>query len=209
MTNLARYFNEPLIIPPITPDRAGHGVPSDHMGVAATPNTSQGQPATRQKIRKEIRPLPESLLQTFEFKLAAENFDILSQLPVQHMVEKFQDVTSKLMSETFPVKNIVISPDDKPWFNESLRKLKRLRLREYNRHGRSRNYLGLVSKFDQKAKAEIAKYIQKVKLEVTAGKRGSSYPAIKRLGLRPGDSAQTVFQLPGHAELGLSSAQSA
>ena len=66
-----------------------------------------------------------------------------------------------------------------------------------------------MSNFDEKAKAEIAKYIQKVKLEVTEGKRGSSYPAIKRLGLRPGDSAQAVFQLPVHAELGLSSAQSA
>ena len=209
VTNLARYFNEPLIIPPIIPDQAGHGVPSDHMGVAATPNTSQGQPATRQKIRKEIQPLPESLLLTFEMKLAAENFDVLSQLPVQHMVDKFQDITSKLMSETFPVKNIVISPHDKPWFNESLRKLKRLRLREYNRHGRSKKYLRLVSNFDVRAKAEIAKYIQKVKLEVTEGKRGSSYPAIKRLGLRPGDSAQAVFQLPGHAELGLSSAESA
>ena len=60
VTNLARYFDEPLIILPIMPDRAGHGVPSDHSGVSAPPNTRQGQPANRNIIRKVIRPLPES-----------------------------------------------------------------------------------------------------------------------------------------------------
>ena len=64
-TNLARYFSEPVIIPPIQPDRAGHGVQSDHSGVEAIPNTSQGQGEIRTKIKKKIRPLPESLIQTF------------------------------------------------------------------------------------------------------------------------------------------------
>ena len=45
--------------------------------------------------------------------------------------------------------------------------------------------------------------------DVTMGKRGSSYPALKRLAQRPGDDAITAFQLPAHAELNLSSAQSA
>merc|ERR1712129_520667 len=45
-SNLARYFNEPRIIPPIQPDRVGHGVPSDHNGVEAIPNTAQGKVAT-------------------------------------------------------------------------------------------------------------------------------------------------------------------
>ena len=94
-------------------------------------------------------------------------------------------------------------------FNENLRKLKRLRQRTYTRHGRCPKYLKIVSKFNEKSKAEIAKYMKKVKLEVTEGKRGSFYPALKRLGLRPGDTAQTGFQLPGHAERNLTSAQSA
>ena len=136
---------------------------------------------------------------------------MLDNLSPQHMVEKFQAVTSELMVSTFPVKKIIISTDDKPWFNEELRKLKRLRLREYGRNGRSSKYLKIVSSFDLKSKTEIAKYIQKVKLEVIEGKRGSSYPAIKRLGLKPGDQtqSQSVFQLPAHADLRLSSAESA
>ena len=147
------------------------GAPSDHSGVVATPNTSQGQPATRQKICKEIRPLPESLLGIFEARLAAENFEYLRELPVQEMVDTFQNVTTKLLAETFPTKKILVSSEDRPWFNENLRKLKRLRQREYNRHGRSPKYLKIVSNFDEKSKAEMAKYIKKVKLEVTDGKQ--------------------------------------
>ena len=81
-TKLALYFNEPEIIPAITPDRVGYGVPSDHSGVIATPNTNQGQAAIRTKTKKRIRPLPESLLSTFEIRLASQNFDFLNGLSV-------------------------------------------------------------------------------------------------------------------------------
>ena len=60
-----------------------------------------------------------------------------------------------------------------------------------------------------KKKTEISKNLDKIKAEVTEGKRGSCYPALKRLGLRPGEETQSGFQLPEHAEHSLSSAQSA
>ena len=31
VSNLASFFNEPVIIPPILPDRTGHGAPGDHL----------------------------------------------------------------------------------------------------------------------------------------------------------------------------------
>ena len=134
---------------------------------------------------------------------------MLRQLPVQNMVDTFQNMTDKLLSETFPIKKITISPDDRPWFNENLRKLKRLRQREYSKHGRSEKYLKIMSSFTEKSKAEILKYMNKIKSEVTEGKRGSTYPAIKRMGVGPAEPTQAGFQLPAHAELNLSSAQSA
>ena len=209
VTNLARYFNEPEIIPPIMPDRPGHGVPSDHSGVSATPNTSQGQPAIRNKIRKKIRPIPESLLQTFERKLKAQNFNALKNLPVTDMVGHFQKLSDRLLTEIFPEKEIVVSPEDKPWFNERLRTIKRQRQREYNRHGRSVKYIELASKFEQIFKSELSKYLEKIKLEVAEGKRGSTYPTLKRLGLQPGETTHGGFQLPGHVDQNYSSAQSA
>ena len=71
-----------------------------------------------------IRPLPESLLQVFGDKLEKLNFHNLEDLPSNEMVEHFQNTLQKLVCETFPEKEIIISPEDKPYFNEYLRMLK-------------------------------------------------------------------------------------
>ena len=67
----------------------------------------------------------------------------------------------------------------------------------------------LKQAFDDKLDNEKLKYIEKIKMEVSEGKRGSTYPALKKLGLRPGEITNHGFLLPGHADQNLSPAQSA
>ena len=69
LSNLERFYDEPLIVPPIMPDNPNKGVPSDHSGVVATPHTNSVQPHVRSKTVKTIRPLPESLITVFGQKL--------------------------------------------------------------------------------------------------------------------------------------------
>ena len=116
---------------------------------------------------------------------------------------------NSLLCEVFPEKLIIISPEDRPWFNEQLRLLKRQRMRQYQRHGKNDKYDELKTRFDEKLKHEMLKYLEKIAIEVSEGRRGSTYPALKRLGLRPGEEIQSGFQLPMHAEQNLSPAQSA
>ena len=144
VTNLDRYYQEPSIVPPLAPDKPGHGVPSDHSGVYAVPINDRGSRAHRKIMRKLIRSLPASLIDVFEVKLAAQNFDSLKHLQVDRMVETYQNITDNILSETFPLKSITISDQDKPWFNEQLRRIKRQRLREYQKHGLSDKYWGIV-----------------------------------------------------------------
>ena len=87
--------------------------------------------------------------------------------------------------------------------------LKQRRQREYTRHGRSEKYLEIKNIFEEKLKSEMVKYMEKIMLEVTEGKRGSSYPALKKLGARPGEGSKSWFQLPSHVDRNLSPAQSA
>ena len=152
--------------------------------------------------------MPEFLLQIFNEKLSSINFTRLKDLAVPDMVQEFQTITNQLYCETFPEKEIIISPNDSPWFTEELRKLKRQRQREYCKHGKSLKYLQLVKSFEEKCKAQVIKYKEKVKNEVLEGKKGSTYPAIKRLGLRPGEGVQPTFQLLAHIEQNLSPTQS-
>ena len=128
---------------------------------------------------------------------------------VDQMVERFTKVINDLFCQVFPEKTIIISSEDKPWFNEQLRQIKRSRLREYNKNGRSVKSIRLVATFTEKFQSEFEKYMKKIKLEVTEGSSGSIYPTIKRLGLRPGDSRHEQFRLPAHASENLSPAQSA
>ena len=126
------------------------------------------------------------------------------------LVERVQFNLQTILSETFPQKEITISSEDQPYFNESLRHLKRQRLREYNRHGRSVKYLNIMKTFSDKLEKEKLKYLEKIEKEVSEGKRGSSYPTLKKLGMRPGESTHmNVFILPDHAEQNLSPTQSA
>ena len=125
------------------------------------------------------------------------------------IVQHFQDTLKSIVDNTFPERKIQINSDDKPYFTEKLRKLKRIRQREYQKHGRSDKYLELKENFEDKLKNEKLKYIQKISTEVTEGRRGSIYPALKKLGLRPGEEFHHTFSLPSHTSQNLSPMQSA
>ena len=209
LTNLHIFYNIPEIVPPIPPDVQGKGAPSDHCGVIATPHTNSTVPHKSSKIKKMIRPIPESLLPTFGEKLISTDFSpiCIEENPTK-MVEKYQEIVEKLVTKIFPLKAITVSSEDQVWFTEDLRALRRTKMREYARHGKSQKYCEIKEKFDKKFLNEIQKYKKKIELEVLEGQRGSYYPAIKKLGLRPGETSQPTFQLPQHVENNLSATAS-
>ena len=180
-------------------------MPSNHNGVCAVPINCHGIRAHRNITRKVIRPLPASLIEIFKTKLVTQDFDTIKHMHIDNMVDAYQKITTNLLSETFPLKTIIISDQDKPWFNEKLRRIKRQRLREYEKHGQSSKYWEIVDSFNQLFKTERDKYFDKIKLLVSEGERGSIYPTLKKLSLRPGDSMNSGFKLPEHA--GLSSGE--
>ena len=209
VTNLARYYDDPIIIPPIIPDNPGFGAPSDHMGVFAAPSTKSAQ-INRTKITKKITPLPDSLFPSFEskIKIQLQEFEIRKDIGTSKIVQNFQDTLKALVSSTFPEREIKVYSEDKPYFTEKLRQLKRVIQREYQKHGRSDKYLKIKESFEEKLKNEKLKYIEKISKEVSEGRRGNIYPALKKLGLRPGDEMQHSFVLPNHTSQNLSPAQS-
>ena len=117
------------------------------------------------------------------------------------MVSTYQSITTELLEDTFPEKIVKFSSKDKPWFTTKLRQLKRQRLREYTKHGKSEKYRKLVETFNIQVKEAATKYKEKMKIQVLEGQRGSVYPVIKKMGERPHESHNDVVQLPSHAAL--------
>ena len=123
-------------------------------------------------------------------------------------VQMFENATSHLLHNTFPEKKIVVMENDKVWFNEELRNLKRQRMREYGINGKSAKYFKLLNEFKDKAKVAMEKHKEKLKIDVLEGRRGSVYPSLKKLATRPG-SSQNQFHLPSHTSRCLSPKESA
>ena len=59
LTNLHQFSCVPIIVPPVQPDRPGHGVPSDHSVPVAHPKITIGSNINEYKT-VTARPLPES-----------------------------------------------------------------------------------------------------------------------------------------------------
>ena len=107
------------------------------------------------------------------------------------------------------MKTVTISEQDKPYFTEELRKLRRLRQRIYCKEGRSPKYLDAKSQFDKKLRAEAKKYQIKVQNEVLEGKINNCYSALRKLGVGVNSCGDKSFSLPSHTETYLSPQQSA
>ena len=88
---------------------------------------------------------------------------------------------------------------------------KRRRLRAYTTHGgKSLQYKKLRCEFDLKLENEARKYRLKIENEVKEGKRGPSYKAIRKLGLRPGESWNRAdIILPAYVEQNFTPLQAA
>ena len=113
VSNLHCHYDVPELVPPIVPDQPGKGVPSDHSGVIATPHTNSTQPTKTKKVRRNIRPIPESLLLNFGQKLSATDFTgVYLQPSSSKMVHEFQNKLQIMVEETFPLKSIIILNED-------------------------------------------------------------------------------------------------
>ena len=120
VSNLHCFYDVPDIVPPIVPDQPGKGVPSDHSGVIATPHTNSTQPTKTNKVRRNIRPIPESLLLNFGQKLSVTDFtDVYLQPSSSKMVNEFQNKLQTMVEETFPLKSIIISIEDQPFLGSA------------------------------------------------------------------------------------------
>ena len=64
LSNLHCFYDDPLIVPPIQPESVNKGTPSGHNGVSATPLSNTNQQKSG-KVKKVIRPLPDSLIEIF------------------------------------------------------------------------------------------------------------------------------------------------
>ena len=209
LTDLQDFYNDPIIVPPVSVDNPQTGVPSDHMGVVYIPINTVDEVANKQKVTRTIRPITDAGIRNIGQVFTHEKWEFLDpSLSPSTLTSLFTSYTKDIINNFCPEKIIVERPGSNPFMTEDMKVLKRKTMREYEKRGKSSKYLDLRTNLDQKIKKEKLKYKDKVLDQVFNGTRSSSYAAIRRLGERPGDAcAGSSFILPEHADLNLGSEQ--
>ena len=112
------------------------------------------------------------------------------------------------VQEFFPQKKVRIGVDDKIFMTSELKSLKRKRIREYKKHGKSMKYLMLAKEFKSKYKKAAENYIRKNVDNLKDADPGKAYSILKRMGAQPGDDhdEMNTFTLPQHENISISEA---
>ena len=90
---------------------------------------------------------------------------------------------------------------DKSYINADIKKLDRLKKREYRKHGRSEKYLKLKKKFEEKLKKAATDHLEKNVRSLKESDPGRAYATLKKMGAQPGDMLDDgSFVLLNHLE---------
>ena len=65
-------------------------------------------------------------------------------------MKALEEVFSQKLDDYFPQKVTKLGLSDKPFVTSELKNLKRKRMREYKKHGKSQKYLKLLKEFSEK-----------------------------------------------------------
>ena len=143
--NLGRFYNSPIITPPIGPDDPDAGKVSDHSVPVCIPHTDRFKPPVRVYRHQRYRPLPDSRVRQFGQWITAEKWDQISDnLSPSEQVAQFESLVGEKLDEFCPEEVMKLGSQDKPWVNLELKKLHRLRSREYIKKGQSAKYKDLA-----------------------------------------------------------------
>ena len=209
--NISRFYNSPIIAPPICPDDPAKGKPSDHSVPVCTPHTDRFNPPLRTWKLHTYRPLPDSAVRKFGDWMVNQNWDeVSSEMSATVQASTLENLLLQKLNHFCPERTIKIGSQDKAFINAELKKIHRRRQREYTKRGKSAKYKSLDKEFEVKYEAEAQKYMKKNVDSLKHSNPGRAYSTLKRLGAQPGDCTDSnTFTLPSHLSDNLTEAESA
>ena len=124
--------------------------------------------------------------------------------------KNLQKLLLSRLDECCPVKSFRLGSQDKAWINGELKQLKRRKMREWQKRGKSKKYDELSEEFGRKYKRAAEKYMQSKIDAMKDSKPGKAFGILKSMGAQPGDCAEsTTFTLPSHQTEGLTNKECA
>ena len=131
---------------------------------------------------------------TFHKWIAEKNWKVVYESKtVDEKVERFQQILVDKYLSIFPVKELKVSGDDKPWFSTKLKTLDRKRRREFERHKKSSKWKNLNEEFLQAVKQEKSKYYKTMVEDLKVSNPRMWYSKVKRMGGKEDGKEKEVY----------------
>ena len=182
ITTMARYFEEPVTMPPINPNPNSKGKPSDHLVVLMRPISSSLSIPQRTYKTVRTQPITESGIQLFRQWIEDYRWvELYSCTSAHKKAEIIQQTLMENYMRCFPIKTAKFSSDDSPWVTKCLKKLDRLRKREFCKNKQSAKWERLNNAFHAKAEEEKVKYFSNVVSDLKTSNISQWYSKVKRM----------------------------
>ena len=213
--NIPELYKSPIIVPPVPCDDPAAGVPSDHSVPVCIPHTDRYSRPVRKYRTITHRPLPNAAINKFGQWITGESWKLLTdrinKITVTQHSQELQNILIGKLDELCPQVSFKVNNQDKPWINKELKKLKRSKMREYQKRGKSEKYQKLDQEFTKKYKSAAKKFMERKIEALRETKPGQAFKILKSMGAQPGDCLEDTFTftLPSHQADGLTNKQSA
>ena len=114
----------------------------------------------------------------------------------------FEGIITQKLDEYLPQKVVKLGIEDKAFMTAELKKLKRLRMREYVKRGQTEKYLSLKKDFKEKFDKASENFLRKNVDSLKEMNPGQAYNVLKKMGAMPGEcDDSSSFNLPSYENL--------
>ena len=182
ITDLGKYYQKPLVLPPLDNDPDKSGKPSDHKIVKMSPISNVNNKPSRSKREVTFRPFPESGLIKMKQWFEAQQWENVTNATSAHeKAALLQSTCMDALDKYLPTKTVVFTSDDTPWVTPQIKTQIRRRKREYSKHRRSKKWHTLDEKVKQKIESAKSKYYSNMVEDIKNSNEKQWYSKLKRI----------------------------
>ena len=182
ITDLSSFYQSPECLPPLDADEHSGGKTSDHKIVIMKPiSTINNKPA---RITREItvRPLKQSGIDLFKYWLDDQTWkNVLTAETVNEKADIFQNMLLNKLEEVLPTKKRKVCSVDQPFCSDEMKRLKRLKSREYSKNRCSLKWRDLNLRYKKVVSLAKKSYYKKIIKDLKTSNTSQWYSKLKRL----------------------------
>ena len=163
VTDLHKYYQDPLCVSPLDVDQDKLGSKSDHLMVIMEPINAIRNRKDRKMRTFQFRSYSDAAFDRMEKELENINWSVVqSEDSCQDKLQFFHDKLYKIFDHCFPLKSRTVTNENQPFYTEKLAKLKRKKCREYDKHRKSKKYDELANIYNKEFIKAKTMYYRKI-----------------------------------------------